>query len=100
MLGYGQNKIPVLGEFKPKIKCGRQDKNGTIVVANIECRNNFKASIQFISNASPKFFKNRPIPFSLMSQFKKEIERLIQTNIIQPRIVIHWVPNSQCWIYS
>lgn len=50
----------------------------------------FKANIRLKSDAQPKFFRSRQIPFAQMPQFKAEIERLIGEGILKPVKFSEW----------
>ncbi|XP_046802727.1 uncharacterized protein K02A2.6-like [Lucilia cuprina] len=50
----------------------------------------FKANIRLKSDAQPRFFKTRQIPYAQMPQFKQEIERLINEGILKPVKFSEW----------
>lgn len=52
--------------------------------------NNFKANIRLKSDAQPKIFRSRQIPFAQMQKFKQEIDRLVNLKILSPIKFSEW----------
>jgi len=49
-----------------------------------------KATISVKPDVPPKFFKNRPLPFSMKECVEKEIDRLEKANVISPVKYSEW----------
>ncbi|XP_037930430.1 uncharacterized protein K02A2.6-like, partial [Teleopsis dalmanni] len=66
-------------------------KYGDIFEPALGTIKNFKVSIFLKPNTHPKFYKSRQIPFSQMSLFKKEVDRLTNAGIWKPVKFSQWV---------
>lgn len=45
---------------------------------------NYKATLRLKEDSCPKFFRPRPLPFSMKDTVEKEIEKLVVLNVLEP----------------
>ena len=50
----------------------------------------YKAKIHVDARAKPKFFKSRPVPYSMRVSIEEELERLVSQGILQPVQFSEW----------
>ena len=59
-------------------------KHSTVFKKEMGTLKEFMAKIQVDEDASPKYFKARPVPYALRGRIEVELDRLIAEGIIQP----------------
>ena len=50
----------------------------------------YQASIYVDPTARPRFFRPRPVPYSMRSLIEQELERLVQSGVLKPVQFAEW----------
>ena len=50
----------------------------------------YQASIYVDPTARPRFFRPRPVPYSMRSLIEQELERLVQSGVLKPVLFADW----------
>lgn len=70
--------------------CRLKHEFSTVFSGNLGLFRHFQIKLNLKPNATPKFFKPRPLPFALKDKVDDELDRLLNDNIISPVEFSEW----------